>query len=105
VIALARRPALLLALGLVAAAIAAAVAAVAVADHRAKGNRMNVAEVHEWMCKHHGEQCGHTASADIESAWNTRERFYKGGVAALAGVAAISLAAVGGTYVRRSTRA
>jgi hypothetical protein len=74
-----------------AAVVSAAVALAAAVDHTVKGTRMNRAEVHEWMCAHHGVECGHMASADIEAGWNARERFYVGAVGALGGLAVVTL--------------
>ena len=72
--------------------LAVGVAASAEVDHRHKNARIGPANVTSWYCQHRGLRCQEPQAAEIEAAWQHREKVYKvsfwalslGGLTALA---------------------
>jgi hypothetical protein len=67
---------------------AAVISFVAVADHRRKQQELNSVQVAEWMCEHHGTDCGSEPWELLEARWQRRELSYDVAVIAMSGTAA-----------------
>ncbi|HEY1370672.1 MAG TPA: hypothetical protein VGF23_26310 [Gaiellaceae bacterium] len=75
-----------------ATAIAASMVLVAVLDHRHKNAVMYRLEVDEWYCSHTHTRCfSGRHSWDVERRWNTRESAYVGVIAAMGGLAMVTV--------------
>ena len=64
---------------------------VAVADHRAKQQRVRRASVASWFCTHRGLRCGEETPESIGDRWHRRERIYQASVALVFVIGAASV--------------